>query len=76
MDKLQNGEKLSSEEMEYLRKNAPELYEKALQISTERTACENELKNCKSKEDVQRLKMHKTASYLPEVHTSRTDMNE
>lgn len=68
MDKLQNGEKLSSEEMEYLRKNVPELYEKALQICTERAACENELKNCKSKEEVQRLKMNKTASYLSQLN--------
>ncbi len=68
ISKMQNGETLSSEEMEYLRKNAPELYEKAVQINSERTTFEHELKNCKTKEDVQRLKMHKTASHLAQLN--------
>lgn len=56
-NKLLMGKKLSGDEMEFLRENAPELYQKAVRVATERQDYERKLKNCKTKEDVRRLNM-------------------
>lgn len=50
--KLQNGEKLTGEEMRYLQINNPELFAEASKIQVQRQALETKLKNCKSKQQV------------------------
>ncbi len=65
--KVQYGKKLSPAEMKYLQTNDPETYAKAVSIQQERKAYENELKQCRTKEDVQRLKMSKVATSLAAV---------
>lgn len=65
--KLRAGSKLSVGEMQYLREHHPDLYIKAKKIAMEREAYERELRRCKTKEEVRRAKMHKTASFLAEM---------
>lgn len=53
--KLNSGKKLSAQEMEYLRNHDPMSYQKAKEMEAERESYKRELKNCKTKEDVERL---------------------
>lgn len=50
--KLQNGMELSPSELEYLRKNAPDLYREAIKLIELRKKIEQRLSQCKSKEQV------------------------
>ncbi len=67
--KLNSGQKLTAEEMEYLRKNDPQTYQKVKSIETEQKNYENELKKCKTKEEVERVKMAHTATSLSAVNS-------
>ena len=55
--KLKSGKKLTAEELEYLRDHDPEAYKEAKEIEEEQERYEEELKRCKTKEDVDALKM-------------------
>lgn len=55
--KMQTGAPLSPDEMEYLKENSPELYETAKKIENERNEYKKALKNCRSREDVEKLKL-------------------
>lgn len=66
--KLNAGKRLTSEEMAYLEEHDPETYKKAKSIEMEREAYEQELKRCKTKEEVQRLKMSHAAASLGSVN--------
>ena len=63
MQKVYSGKKLDSKEMEYLQAKSPELYQKVRDMEQEHKSYENELKNCKTKEDVQRVKMSHMSSF-------------
>lgn len=65
-NKLYSGKKLSAEELAYLRENDPAAYQKAKEIEEEKIRYERELKKCRTKEDVGRLK----AAYIS-VKTGR-----
>ncbi|WP_289290595.1 hypothetical protein [Sporofaciens musculi] len=65
--KLASGKKLSREEMEYLQKNDPQTYQKAKAMEEEQKSYEEELKRCETKEDVQRVRMNRTAASLSVV---------
>ncbi len=65
--KLKSGAELTSEEIEYLRINAPEAYREYLEVRAEREAYERQLKACRTKEDVERLKFNKMGSLLAEA---------
>ena len=54
--KVQSGKKLSPEEEEYLMKNAPDLYRDYKEIQSERENYKEKLKNCETKEEVERVK--------------------
>ena len=54
--KMMAGKRLSSAEMEYLKENDPQTYQKARAIEMEREAYERRLKQCRTKEEVQRVK--------------------
>lgn len=61
--KLQSGGTLTAEEIAYLKENDPEAladYEKA---QAEKKAYEQALKNCKTKEDVDRLKLNRMGNF-------------
>jgi len=67
--KLNSGQKLTAEEMEYLRTNDPQTYQRVKSIETEQKNYENELKKCKTKEEVERVKMSHTATSLNAVNS-------
>lgn len=62
--KVQNGKSLTAEEKEYLRANDPEVYARAISIEQEKKAYAQDLKRCKTREDVQRLKLSKVAGSM------------
>ena len=64
--KMKSGIELSGEDLEFLKANAPELYEKAVQIAQERKQYEEALARCKTKDDVQRLNTQRLSAYMSE----------
>lgn len=68
--KFTSGQELSYDELQELRRTNPQMYAKAVQVAAERKAYEKELRNCKTKEDVQRVRMNRLASV---VEQSRRD---
>lgn len=73
--KLKSGKKLSPEELDYLREHSPELYKQAIEIQREREAYERDLKKCKTKEDVDRLHLQKTQSFMQEIKAIKGNPN-
>ncbi len=71
--KLANGQKLTKEEMEYLEKNDPQTYQKVKAIEAEKKSYEKELKRCKTKEEVQRVRMNHTAASLSAVNSIKNN---
>ena len=66
--RLRSGDRLSQNEMEYLRKNWPEMYEEARKIEKERAEYRRALERCKTKEEAQALRMSRTQQYLTEAN--------
>lgn len=64
LQKTMYGQKLSKDELKYLQTKDPLSYQKICSIQQEQKSYEQELKKCKTKEDVQRLKMSLFASSL------------
>ncbi|MCI8822710.1 MAG: hypothetical protein HFI15_09420 [Lachnospiraceae bacterium] len=73
--KLRSGKKLSAAEMEYLKEHDPQTYEKARKIQMEREAFERELKKCRTKEEVQRVKLSHAAASMAAVKEADTNPN-
>lgn len=71
--KLATGKKLTQEEMQYLQKNDPQTYQKAKAIEEEKKSYEEELKRCETKEDVQRIRMNRTAASLSVVNSVKSN---
>ena len=67
--KLKTGVRLSANELEYLKKNNPDLYEKAVKIEKEREEYRRQLRNAKTKEDVERLNASKVQQLAAEAKT-------
>ena len=67
--KLNSGQKLTAEEMDYLRKHDPQTYQRVKSIESEQKNYEKELKKCKTKEEVERVKMAHTATSLSAVNS-------
>lgn len=62
--KLQAGEKLTPEEMDYLKKNNPQALREYEEAQKEREGYKRQLKNCKSKEEVEELKTAKMGQFM------------
>lgn len=62
MYKLYSGQELSVEEMQMLQKKSPELYKLACEARQMKKDLERQVRNCKSKEEVDRLKMNAVQS--------------
>ena len=73
--KLKSGSELSPAEIEYLQKNSPELYKEYLEIQAEKKAYEDQLKNCKTKEEVDRLKINKMNGILAQAKSVLNNPN-
>ena len=55
MQKLRSGKKLTPEEMNYLRAKNPQLYAQAARVQAMRENLKNQLENCKSKEEAEKV---------------------
>lgn len=53
--KIKNGDKLTADEMQYLRINNPVEYAKMARVQQQRESLERQLKNCSSKREAQEL---------------------
>jgi len=68
MEKVYAGRKLSREEKAYLKEKSPELYAQIEAAEREDKAYEAELKRCRTKEEVQRVKTSHMGAALTRVH--------
>ncbi len=66
-NKVMTGKKLSSEEIEYLQKKNPELLKKYRDMQEEMKAYERQLRRCKTKEEVERVRVNKINGYLAQA---------
>ncbi len=73
--KLYSGKQLSSEELEYLRKNDPAGYLKAKEIEAERTRAKKEMEECKTKEDVERVRTVRLSVRMAYVNSISNNPN-
>lgn len=73
--KLNSGQKLTAEEMEYLREHDPQAYQRVKAAEMEQKHYEQELKRCKTKEEVQRVKMAHAATSLNTVNEIKNNPN-
>lgn len=67
--KLKSGGEISGQDLDFLRENAPDLYTKALRIVQERKAYEESLKRCRTKDEVERVKMMKVQQFAAEAQS-------
>ncbi len=65
--KMKSGQDLSPAELEYLKENAPELYEEYLEIKAEREAYEKKLKECETKEEVRSVNAMEMNKFMNEA---------
>ncbi len=73
--KMAAGKRLSAKEMDFLKENDPQTYQKAKEIEMEREAYERELKQCKTKEEVQRVKLSHAAAAMASVKEIESNPN-
>ncbi|MCI8593439.1 MAG: hypothetical protein HFI88_14135 [Lachnospiraceae bacterium] len=71
--KLNSGKKLTTEEMEYLQKHDPQTYQHVKSMEAEQEGYKRELKRCKTKEEVQRVRMSHTAQTLSAVNNIKNN---
>lgn len=67
------GGSLTKDEKEYLRKNNPFLYQNIEAAENEEKNYENELKRCRTKEEVQRLRLAHTSASISKVNSVKND---
>ncbi|MCL2225456.1 MAG: hypothetical protein FWB96_10875 [Defluviitaleaceae bacterium] len=65
--RLMSGGRLSSDEMSFLRQNAPHLYEKAVKVAQERREFERELSQARSKQDVANMHQRRMSQFANEA---------
>jgi hypothetical protein len=63
-NKVMSGETLTPDEEKYLEQNDPMTLQKYRQIKAEKKAYEEKLKNCKTKDEVQKVKVETLGNYL------------
>lgn len=73
--KIQAGTKLTPDEMNYLRTKDPTTYQKLKNLEQEKKQYERELKQCKTKEDVQKLKFSKINASLSAINAVKDNPN-
>lgn len=66
-NKVMSGKKLSMDEIEYLQQKNPELLKKYREMQEEMKAYERQLRNCKTKEEVERVRVNKINGYLAQA---------
>lgn len=74
-DKVSQGKRLTSSEEAYLRTHDPDTYEKMKDTERLRSKFERELKSCKTKEDVRRLRMAYCMTSLGTIKSVKNNPN-
>ena len=75
-NKVTNGEDLTPEEEQYLAEKNPGLLNSYRQAKLEQKAYEEKLKNCETKDEVQRLKTNTVNGYLSEMSAAKGTGNK
>lgn len=73
--KLEAGGTLTQREREYLQAKDPEAYQELVKLEKEQEAYERALKRCRTREDVQRLKLGRVAASLTTVNAVEHNPN-
>lgn len=73
--KLNAGLDLTADELSYLQKHAPELYKEYVDAKREAENYKQQLKKCKTKEDVQKIKLQKLGSFMAEAKSISNNPN-
>lgn len=71
--KLRAGAELSADELAYVQKNDPEGYREYLEIKQERETYKKQLKGCRTKADVEKLKLSKMGRFMSEAKSIASD---
>ena len=74
-NKIYAGSKLTEQEMQYLQKKNPVLYQKMRAMEAEAKQYEEEIKNCKTKDEVQRVRMNKINSSVANIRSVESNPN-
>lgn len=74
-NKIAVGSKLTPDEMKYLQVKNPTLYQKLKDLEKEKKQYEEDLKKCRTKEDVDKLKMSKISSSLSAINSVKNNPN-
>lgn len=73
--KLKAGADLTPDEIEYLRKNDPDALKEYEEIKREKEYYKDQLKRCKSKEDVEKLKMTRLGNFMAQASEISSNPN-
>ncbi len=74
-NKINAGSKLTEQEMQYLQKKNPVLYQKMRAIEAEAKQYEEDLKRCKTKDEAQRIKMNKINASVASIRSIESNPN-
>jgi len=74
-NKIYAGSKLTEQEMQYLQKKNPVLYQKMRAIEAEAKQYEEDLKRCKTKDEAQRIKMNKINASVASIRSVESNPN-
>ena len=72
-EKALSGKKLTPSEREYLKAKDPELYQKIVLVEEDAKSYEREIRRCRTKEDVQRLKMARLSTSMQRIKAVEND---
>ncbi len=74
-NKIYAGSKLTEQEMQYLQKKNPVLYQKMRAMEAEAKQYEEDLKRCKTKDEAQRIKMNKINASVASIRSVESNPN-
>ncbi len=74
-NKIAAGTDLTPNEMQYLKSKNPIMYQKLMAAEAEKKNYEKELKDCKTKEEVEKLKMSKVSSAMSAINSVKSNPN-
>ncbi|MCM1228192.1 MAG: hypothetical protein NC320_12385 [Clostridium sp.] len=74
-NKVNSGVKLTPDEMKYLQVKDPDMYQKLKNLENEKKQYERELKQCKTKEEVEKLKFSKVSASLSAINAVKDNPN-
>lgn len=74
-NKINSGAKLTPEEIEYLRRENPQALQAYEEIQQEKENYKRQLKNCRTKEEVEKLKQQKMGEFMAAAKKADTNPN-